>query len=60
MIRFSITSYPSFGKWLILGNYLSNKEREIQEKLETIYAFLWLRITIIHKMKFIQHKYIKK
>lgn len=52
-IKFTFSRYWQWSKCYVCGNYLSNPERQIQEVLETIYYVGWLRITIIHKNKFV-------
>lgn len=53
VVKFTFSRYWQWSKCYVCGNYLSNPERQIQEVLETIYYFGWLRLTIIHKHKFV-------
>lgn len=54
MIQISTSKHWCIGKWGVLGNCLSNPQRQIQEKLETIYAIGCIRVTIKHKWKFVE------
>jgi len=53
MIQISTSKHWSIGKCRVLGCWLSNPQRSIQEHLETIYYLGYLRIVIKYKWKFV-------
>jgi hypothetical protein len=56
--RITFSKYWSLGKDEVLGSWLYNRDRTIQEHLETIYYIGWLRVTFIFKDKFINRKHV--
>lgn len=56
-INLTTSKHWEWDKARVMGCYLSNPQRQVQEHLETIYYWGWIRLTIIHKNRFVHVNY---